>query len=137
MKYINLFEDFNPESSTPLSNPEDAILLDSAEWTVVVPKTFDSALYWSEGTFWEITKSSPEVFDSLTEEGDMFIIIDKTHNEKYQFHIPSDTLCDSNNRFFPFSSFFTDKPEVKEAIESRLSSYDKPALKAFQNLTQI
>ena len=64
-------------------------------WKVVIPKSYEASCYWGKDTEWcTATRSSREMYDSYTEEGKLFININKRNNEKYQFHFESESFMD-------------------------------------------
>jgi hypothetical protein len=133
MKHIKLFETWEDESSFEmettsvqprkeysdegLSNrqikgqtnieEESSVLLDDESFTVVIPHSHRAAIYWSKGANWDTSDRNTDVyFTKYNDIGELFIIHDKTNGNKFQLHVSTDTLADSNNRIINCAEFF-------------------------------
>lgn len=68
------------------------------EWKVVVPKSYDASCYWGNGTKWcTATRESDEWYNHYSEQGPLYILIDKKTKDKYQFHFESDQFMNEKD----------------------------------------
>jgi len=66
---------------------EDTIILNSEEWTIVIPHTHRNATYWSKGAKWDTATPNDDLFFTMYKKrGDLIIILDKLNGIKYQLH---------------------------------------------------
>lgn len=103
---------------------EDTMLLDTPEWTIVIPHTHRASCYWGKDANWETAKKGEQgemYFDRYTKNGDLIIIHDKSANMKYQLHINLGLFFDQDVRAVDCGDFFSANPEVLEAIESHIT----------------
>ena len=60
------------------------------QWKVVIPKSYDASCYWGNGTRWcTATRESDKWYNHYSEQGPLYILIDKKTKDKYQFHFES------------------------------------------------
>lgn len=71
---------------------------EDGEWLIIVPKTKEASCYYGKGTQWcTASDTSKNYFDDYNDEGNLYININKTNGEKYQFHFESDSFMDSSD----------------------------------------
>ena len=59
-------------------------------WKVVIPHTYDASCYWGNGTEWcTATRETSKWYYKYTNDGPLYILINKESNNKFQFHFPS------------------------------------------------
>ena len=76
------------------------------EWKVIIPKSYDASCYWGNGTRWcTATRESDEWYNHYSEQGPLYILIDKKTKDKYQFHFESDQFMNKQDIDidFPFA----------------------------------
>lgn len=109
---------------------EDTLILDTPEWTVVIPHTHRAACYWGKGAHWCTALGNgggEKFFNRYTKNGDLIIIHDKEENMKYQLHINLGMFYDQNDHGVNCGDFFSANPEVLEAIESHITPEEQRA----------
>ena len=76
------------------------ILYEDDKWIILTPKTYEASVYWGNGTAWcTAYKDERDYYDDYTNQGPLFININKETREKYQFHFQSDSFMNkSDNR---------------------------------------
>lgn len=67
------------------------------EWLVVIPKTKEAACYYGKNTQWCTAADNNNQFDYYNRDGKIYININKTTNEKFQFHFESQQFMDEND----------------------------------------
>ena len=68
------------------------------KWLIIIPHTKEASCYYGKGTQWcTAATSSNNMFDAYNGSGDLYILIDKKVNEKYQFHFESDSFMDETD----------------------------------------
>ena len=75
-------------------------------WKVVIPKSYEASCYWGNGTRWcTATRESDEWYNHYSEQGPLYILIDKKTKDKYQFHFESDQFMNKQDIDidFPFA----------------------------------
>ena len=69
------------------------------EWLVITPKSYEASVYWGDDTEWcTAYKDSRHFYDSYTQDGPLYININKNTDEKYQFHFESGSFMDRYDR---------------------------------------
>ena len=59
-------------------------------WKVVIPHTYEASCYWGNGTEWcTATRETSKWYYRYTNDGPLYILINKESNDKFQFHFPS------------------------------------------------
>ena len=66
-------------------------------WLIIIPRTEEAAKYYGKNTQWCTAADNNNQFDNYNNQGPLFINIDKTSNEKYQFHFESDQFMDETD----------------------------------------
>ena len=64
-------------------------------WKVVIPKSYEASCYWGNGTQWcTATRESDEWYEHYSEQGPLYININKRNGQKFQFHFETDSYMD-------------------------------------------
>lgn len=67
-------------------------------WLIIVPHTQEASCYYGKGTQWCTAASKTNnMFDYYNEQGPLYININKSTNEKYQFHFESNSFMDETD----------------------------------------
>lgn len=67
-------------------------------WLIVVPHTKEASCYYGKGTQWcTAADKGNNMFDRYNDEGLLYINIDKSSGDKYQFHFESDSFMDATD----------------------------------------
>lgn len=107
---------------------EDTLILDSPEWTIVIPHTHRAAIYWSKNSFWDTAMKHEDVwFNEYNKRGNLYIMWDKSNNKGYQLHIETNSLFDDKNGIVIPIDFFGSNHTLFNAIYLHLDSGDKRA----------
>lgn len=83
--------------NTDLSQDAEKVYEDE-DWEVWIPYTWEASCKLGRGTEWcTATTESDNYFKSYTEDGPLYINIDKKTGEKYQFHFDSESFMDASD----------------------------------------
>ena len=64
-------------------------------WKVVIPKSYEASCYWGNGTEWcTATRETSEWYEHYSEQGPLYININKRNGQKFQFHFETDSYMD-------------------------------------------
>lgn len=67
-------------------------------WKVLIPKTYEASCYWGQGTEWcTATRSTDSWYKQYSQQGPLFININKQTGDKYQFHFESEQFMDKDD----------------------------------------
>jgi len=88
-------------AGTPTDSKSDLVdgRVVESEWTVVVPKSHDSACFWGKDTKW--CTSTPENsvnFDTYSSKGDLYVFINHRTGSRYQFHYDAAQFMDVHDK---------------------------------------
>lgn len=90
-------------------------------WVVYIPKTYEASCKLGQGTEWcTATTSTDSYYETYSYEGPLYININKSNGEKYQFHFESGQFMDKNDSSISLSSFFLDNPSLFDFYEPKL-----------------
>jgi hypothetical protein len=63
------------------------------EWLVISPNSYEASCYWGDNTEWcTAYKDDDSYYESYTQDGPLYININKQTKEKYQFHFESNSF---------------------------------------------
>jgi hypothetical protein len=79
---------------------------DDGDWIVLVPTTERAACIVGKETKWCTSADENNHFEDYYNEGNLYIIIDKNNNKKYQLHIERKELKDETNNDVEVLHFF-------------------------------
>ena len=101
---------------------EAILLYNDSNYKIVVPKTERASCYFGRNTRWctAATKST-NLFDYYNEQGNLYIIIDKKNNKRYQLHYETNQFMDQNDNSIDEEEFIQENPELAKIIANRLS----------------
>lgn len=82
-------------------------------WEVWVPNTYEASCKLGQGTEWcTATTSTRDYFDSYTNDGKLYININKSTGDKYQFHFESESFMDADDEEIEIEDFFLYNPSL-------------------------
>lgn len=111
-------ENFNADSITSQTQDIKNIKQNADKYTVggftiINPKTEESACFYGKGTRWCTAADNNNMFNSYNSDGKIWILIDKdSPSEKYQFHFESEQFMDAKDTPIRVGEFFADHNEV-------------------------
>lgn len=105
-----------------IKKEETIKLFENENWIVLIPKTHKSACYYGSNTQWCTTASDPGYFNQYTQDGPLYINIDKNRNEKFQFHFPTTQFMDETDAPINLSEFFDDNIDLKEFYKTEFNT---------------
>lgn len=129
------------DSDTQMANADDAELaeimqqskvwMDTSHYLIVSPLTTEAAQFWGRGTEWCTAWGDPKgKYANRTSQflsgqaygtkGYVYVIIDKTTNNRWQFQIESNQYMDVNDREISLRLFADKHPEVEAFFDSFL-----------------
>lgn len=71
---------------------------------IVVPKTWEAAKYFGRHTRWCTSGNTPGVFEDYNEAGNLFIVLFKKENRRWQFHFERSQFMDERDETIPFAA---------------------------------
>ena len=94
------------------------VLYSGPEGKIVIPKTLDASRFWGLGTDWFNIRGfrSGRTFNNNNEHRPLYIII--TKDNKYQFHLHTNSLLDGRNEKVDFGEFDKKYPWVFDKLNS-------------------
>lgn len=110
--------------NTDLSQDAE-LVFENSKWVVYVPKTYEASCKLGQGTRWcTATTDSDYYYEHYTYEGPLYININKSTKEKFQFHFESGSFMDAEDDRIELRKFFSDneelyafyKPKVMESV---------------------
>ena len=82
-------------------------VFENSMWEVWVPNTYEASCKLGQGTEWcTATTSTRDYFDSYTNDGKLYININKSTGDKYQFHFESESFMDADDEEIDIEDFF-------------------------------
>lgn len=98
--------------NTDLSQDAE-LVFENSEWVVYVPKTYEASCKLGQGTRWcTATTDSDYYYEHYTYEGPLYININKSTKEKFQFHFESGSFMDAEDDRIELRKFFSDNEEL-------------------------
>ncbi len=104
---LNLGDELNDKKSKKEENKEDELAfykngeaklyLNNEKWKVVIPKTAEAAIYFGRNTRWCTSAANDNMFEVYTKDGDLYIILEKKTNKRWQFHFESEQFMDEKD----------------------------------------
>ena len=81
-----------------IKEQETEVIYNSSDWEIVIPKTWEASKLYGANTQWcTASKESSNFFDTYSSEGNLYILINKPSNRKFQFHFPSNQFMDETD----------------------------------------
>lgn len=93
-------------------NNEAELVVNNNKWKIVKPKTEKASCYFGINTRWCTASKNNNWFEKYYEEGDLYIILHKPTNERWQFHLASASFMDEEDREEDFDYFNRKCPEI-------------------------
>lgn len=103
---------------------EAELVYEDSDWEIWIPRTYAASCKLGQGSSWcTASTETSEYFDSYSEDGDLFIILNKhDEKEKYQFHFESESYMDINDEEVEISDLL--EKETNRNWLNELRSYD-------------
>ena len=76
------------------------------EWLIMIPTTERASCLIGKGTQWCTAADNNNMFDHYSEDGPLYVIVNKETNTKYQLHFESQQLMDETDRPISATHFF-------------------------------
>lgn len=95
------------------------LIYEDNDWEVWIPKTHEASQNLGKNTNWSIASTNDYYFDGYTEEGPLYININK-HNldDKYLFHFPSRQFLNSRGWSIDLEDFITKHSALEHLYDS-------------------
>ena len=100
-----------------VANGEAEVLLDNDTYRVSIPKTANASCILGRNTQWCTAAKNNNMFDHYNKEGDMYIVLIKKEDARYQFHFESEQFMDENDNSINLYDFFTTHPTLLTLIK--------------------
>lgn len=87
----------------------DAIIhYNDATWKIITPKTPEAATYFGRNTKWCTTAENGNMFHRYASRGDLYILLNKPSNTRWQFHFRDGQFADEQDNEISLSKFPTE-----------------------------
>ena len=73
------------------------VVVDTENCKVVIPHTEEAAVYFGRNTQWCTSARRNNMFASYNKDGPLFIVLKKSTNQRWQFHLQSGQFMDEND----------------------------------------
>ena len=98
-------------------------LYNDNDYHILIPKTKEAACSYGQETRWCTASPGLDYFEQYTQDGPLYIIIHKTHDEhesgdRYQFHFESNQFMDVNDKPISLNPYFQTNPRIKEVFKN-------------------
>jgi hypothetical protein len=106
------------EKDELINKGEAKVLYDDKRFSVVVPKTKEAACHFGKNTQWcTAATSSDNMFDHYAKNGDLYIILDKPNNRRWQFSFADQQFMDERDEPIKLYNFFKEHGELLKIPE--------------------
>lgn len=99
------------QKQTNIKKNEVERVYEDDEYLVMIPKTQRAACLIGKGTQWCTSADEDNKFNFYSGFGDLYVVVDKNTNEKYQFHIEQKEYKDETDNDIDIMRFFKDSEE--------------------------
>ena len=85
------------EISNAVNSAKDnvKVIYEDSRWLILIPLSYEASCYWGNGTEWcTATRETDDFYKSYSEQGNLYININKKTGHKYQFHFETDSFMD-------------------------------------------
>ena len=100
-------------------------IYESPEWIIGIPTTLESSVPFGEYTSWCTTSSHGRYYNYYTQQGDLFILLNKENGELYQFHFETTSFMDEHDQSIDMDNFTQNNQKVCDFLYSYKSYGDK------------
>ena len=100
-------------------------IYESPEWIVGIPTTLESSVPFGEYTSWCTTSSHGRYYNHYSQQGDLFILLNKENGELYQFHFETTSFMDEHDQSIDMDDFTQNNQEICNFLYSYKSYGDK------------
>ena len=109
-------------------------VFETDDWVVYIPLTYEASCKLGRGTSWcTATTETDHYYEYYSNQGPLYIIINKYHNEeKYQFHFPSTQYMDANDSSIDIAEFLENDEDLKDFFQNIIVA-DLEIPKEFRN----
>jgi hypothetical protein len=88
-----------------------------ATYKVVIPITHKASCYFGKNTKWCTTTTDDDSsHDEYAEQGDMYIVLHKATNARWQFHFETGSFMDENDSEIEIRKFLDDHPVIAQVF---------------------
>lgn len=125
------------EEQERLGDGEAEKVYDKSGWLIVIPKDEAASCKYGANTEWctAATRTS-NYFDRYNEKGELYIIIDKKNDRKWQFHPGTDSYMDANDSPISLGEYLTAFPPhvIKFCLDEGISPFEEKIIDKFYGL---
>jgi len=94
------------------------LVYNDSDYKVVIAVTHKASCYFGKNTQWCTTSAgSSSYHDQYSDQGPLYIILEKSTNTRWQFHFESGQYMDENDSQIDVASFFDEHPVMYELFE--------------------
>lgn len=93
------------------------LVYNSGNYKIVIPKTHKASCYFGKNTKWCTTaEDDPNTHNKYAEKGNLYIILEKSTNSRWQFHFEFGQYMDEADDEIDHEEFVDEYPEVAKAF---------------------
>ena len=100
-------------------------IYESPEWIIGIPTTLESSVPFGEYTSWCTTSSHGRYYNHYTQQGDLFILLNKEDGALYQFHFETMSFMNEHDQSIDMDDFTEDYQKICDFLNSYKSYGDK------------
>ncbi len=88
-------------------------VLDNSDYLVIIPLSYKAMMVYGAGTKWCFNTDDENIFNSYSEEGPLFIIINKKTQDKFILHLETEGIKDILCREVNYNLFWKKHPSLR------------------------
>lgn len=95
------------------------------QWIIGIPETLESSVPFGEYTSWCTTSSHGRYYNHYTQQGDLYILLNKENGDLFQFHFETKSFMDEHDQSIDMDDFTQNNQKVCDFLYSYKSYGDK------------
>jgi hypothetical protein len=109
------------EADEFVSSGDAEIFYNSKNYKIIIPKTEEASCHFGKGTRWcTAATRGDNMFSHYSEDGPLYIIIDRKTNEKFQFQFETSQFMDARDEEIGIIDFLVGRPELRKVFEDKI-----------------
>lgn len=96
-----------------IKHTQSTRVLDNNNYLIIIPNTYKALMVYGAGTKWCFNTNDENIFNSYSEEGPLFIIINKKTQGKFIIHLETEGIRDVLCRKIDYNLFWKKHPTLR------------------------
>lgn len=96
---------------------QSTVLFNDAQYRILIPHTREAAVYFGRNTRWCTAADKNNMFSHYNERGQLYVILDKKNNKRWQFHWEDNQFMDEMDRSINKQDFCAAHPTIAKFFE--------------------